>query len=177
MVQINQIYRSLSNFNNFRKSGDFVFLLICYLVPFIFQTISKSMVSESRGLCTIIFRLPGTGGILANLRPLYNSNMLKVSIVKWSQNKIFVAEVTFLAYPIFWNIAVSMQMLNLRVGQKTGLCHKKSPILRPLYIKYFCHNTTIIKWSRIFQNSNRKCSFGYTFFKDTFCIKFTIKAV
>ena len=30
-------------------------------------------------------------GILANLRPLYNSNMPKVSIVKWSQNKIFVA--------------------------------------------------------------------------------------
>ena len=29
--------------------------------------------------------------ILANLRPLYNSNMLKVSIVKWSRNKIFVA--------------------------------------------------------------------------------------
>ena len=30
-------------------------------------------------------------GVLANLRPLYNSNMSKVSIVKWSQNRIFVA--------------------------------------------------------------------------------------
>ena len=30
-------------------------------------------------------------GILANMRPLNNSNMPKVSIVKWSQNKIFEA--------------------------------------------------------------------------------------
>ena len=29
-------------------------------------------------------------GIFANLRPLYNSNMAKVYIVKWSQKFIFV---------------------------------------------------------------------------------------
>ena len=29
-------------------------------------------------------------GIFVNLRPLYNSNMAKVSIVKWSQKMIFL---------------------------------------------------------------------------------------
>ena len=29
-------------------------------------------------------------GSFANLRPLYNSNMAKVSIVKWSWNLLFV---------------------------------------------------------------------------------------
>ena len=30
-------------------------------------------------------------GFLANLRPLFNSNVAKVSIVQWSQKLIFVA--------------------------------------------------------------------------------------
>ena len=38
-------------------------------------------------------------GVSANLRPLYNSNMAKVSTVMWSQNWIFVA--TFLENPCF----------------------------------------------------------------------------
>ena len=45
-------------------------------------------------------------GILANLRPPNNSNMPKVSIVKWSQNKTLGPEVSFLAYPNFWKISV-----------------------------------------------------------------------
>ena len=39
--------------------------------------------------------------ILANLRPLYNSNMPKVSIVKWSQKKIFVAGSVISGIPKF----------------------------------------------------------------------------
>ena len=40
-------------------------------------------------------------GILANLRPLYISNMPKVSIVKWSQNWIFVARSAISGIPKF----------------------------------------------------------------------------
>ena len=39
-------------------------------------------------------------GILAVLRPLYNSNMAKVSIVKWSHNLIFVDGNPFFDYPM-----------------------------------------------------------------------------
>ena len=34
-------------------------------------------------------------GIFANLRPLYNSNMAKVYIVKWSHDLIFINENPF----------------------------------------------------------------------------------
>ena len=40
-------------------------------------------------------------GILANLRPLYNSNKPKVSIVKWSQNKNFVTQSVISGIPKF----------------------------------------------------------------------------
>ena len=36
-------------------------------------------------------------GIFANLRPLYNSNMAKVYIVKWCHNLIFINKNPFLA--------------------------------------------------------------------------------
>ena len=41
-------------------------------------------------------------GILANLRPLDNSNMQKVSIAKRSQNKILVAGSVISGIPIFF---------------------------------------------------------------------------
>ena len=41
-------------------------------------------------------------GILANLGPLYSSNMPKVCIVKWSRNKIFVARSVISGIPIFF---------------------------------------------------------------------------
>ena len=41
-----------------------------------------------------------------NLRPLYNSSVAKVSIVKWSQILISTAESTILAYPKFPIICV-----------------------------------------------------------------------
>ena len=44
-----------------------------------------------------------SGGILANPRPLYNSNVAKVSIVKWSKNWMFVDGNPFLAYPMILN--------------------------------------------------------------------------
>ena len=42
-------------------------------------------------LKTKYFQKTLSTGILSNPRPLFNSNMEKVSIVKWSQNCIFVA--------------------------------------------------------------------------------------
>ena len=38
-------------------------------------------------------------GPSANLRPLHNSNLAKVMIVKWSQIRLPLTEVPFLAYP------------------------------------------------------------------------------
>ena len=105
--------------------------------------------------------------ILANLRTLYNSNIPKVSLVKWSQNKIFVAGSVISGIPKLKKKSVFSIILNLRVGQKSSLYPKKSPILRPLYNRYFCH-ISIIKWSRICQNSTRKCVFGDIFLKINF---------
>ena len=43
-------------------------------------------------------------GIQANLRPLKNSNMAKVSIVKWCHNWIFVGGNTFFGLPFDFKI-------------------------------------------------------------------------
>ena len=43
-----------------------------------------------------------------NLRPLYNRNVAKVSIVKWSQKQIFVDGSATSELPIFLEIAVLM---------------------------------------------------------------------
>ena len=103
-------------------------------------------------------------GILANLRPLYNSNVAKVYIVKWSQIQICVAGSvisgisTFLGFQYYFKI----------IGQaKKGVSVHNNPILRPLYDRYFCH-ISIIKWFQICQNSIKK-----NFFGEIFCFAFT----
>ena len=80
-------------------------------------------------------------------------------------------EVPVLAYPNFWKISVFNANLKSYGRPKKGLSVQKSPILRPLYNRYFCH-ITIIKWSRICRNSTRKCFFGDIFSTYPFSIIF-----
>ena len=53
-------------------------------------------------------------------RPLYNSNMPKVSIVKWSQNMFLLTEVPFLAHQNILKIAVFNKISKSGVGPKKG---------------------------------------------------------
>ena len=46
------------------------------------------------------------GFFFANLRPLYDSNLAKVTIVKWSQSWIFVVKNVISGILFFWIIAV-----------------------------------------------------------------------
>ena len=68
-----------------------------------------------------------------------------------------------------------MQILNLTVGQKM-VSVQKSPILRPLYNRYFCH----IHYYKVVSDLpkfHQKVLFEDIFLKDIFSIKFNIKAV
>ena len=57
----------------------------------------KNLISAKKNVSDVCF---------ANSRPLHNSNVAKVFIVKLFQKWIFGPKVSFLAYPIFWKIAV-----------------------------------------------------------------------
>ena len=60
-------------------------------------------------------------------RSLYNSNMAKVFIVKWSQNMIFVDGSAISSTPkYFENLPFSMQFQNLGLGRKRDFCQQKS---------------------------------------------------
>ena len=101
--------------------------------------------------------------------------MLKVPVVKWSRKWIFVARSVFSGIPMFLGNCHFQCKFEIIGQAKKGLSVQKSPILRPLYNRYFCQ-ITIIKWSRIHQNSTRKCFFGDIFSKYPFSIIFPIIA-
>ena len=50
-----------------------------------------------------------------NLRPLYNRNMAKVSVVKWSQNLIFVDANAFFGLPYDCQITFKSQFFKYLV--------------------------------------------------------------
>ena len=97
-------------------------------------------------------------GILAIMRPLYNSNMAKVSIVKWSQKLIFVDGTPFFRPTPDFEIALKTAIFKIFGYARNGTSVNKIPFLRPLYDRYFCH-ITIVKWSRIIQKSIKKWIF------------------
>ena len=115
-------------------------------------------------------------GFFGNLRPLYNSNMAKVSIVKWSQNWIFVDGTPFFGPTPDFEIALKTAIFKIFGYARNGTSVNKNPFLRPLYNRYFCH-ITIVKWSRIIQKSIKKCVFWDIFILGPFSIKFPIIAV
>ena len=85
-----------------------------------------------------------------NLRPLYNSNMPKVSIVKRSQNMIFVNVNPFFGPTPDFEIALKTAFFKIFGRARNGTSINKNHVLRPLYKKYFCHITIV------------KCTIGCT---------------
>ena len=64
-------------------------------------------------------------GILANLRPLFNSNMAQVPIVKWSEKCIFVVQATATAL----GGGRLLEELMVLAGQALGLLVGHGPVL------------------------------------------------
>ena len=80
-------------------------------------------------------------GILANPRPLYNSNVAKVSIVKWSQKWIFVDGNAFFGLPYDFQITLKTAILQIFGYARNDTAGHKIPTLRPHCNRYFCHIT------------------------------------
>ena len=106
-------------------------------------------------------------------KSLYNSNVAKVSIVKW----IFVDGNLFFGLLYDLEFALKTPIFKQKIWYaRNDTPNHKNPNPRPLHDRYFW-NITIIKWSQICQNSIGTCSFRDVFSKDPFSIKFPIIAV
>ena len=66
------------------------------------------------------------------LRPLYNSNIAKVSIVKWSQNWSFVARNPIFGLTPDFKIALKNAILKKNWHARNGTSVNKNLFLRPL---------------------------------------------
>ena len=115
-------------------------------------------------------------GILANPRPLYNSNVAKVSIVKWSQNWTFLDRKHFFGLPYDLKFALKTAIFQKFGYARNDTSGHKNLFLLPLYNRYFWH-ITIVKCSQICQNSIRMCFFRDIFSTYPFSIIFPIIAV
>ena len=74
----------------------------------------------------------------ANLRPLFNSNVAKVSLVKWSHILITTARSTVSGFAIYFENALKMQIIG-NVGYAiNGTSCSGNRNLRTLYNRYFC---------------------------------------
>ena len=107
------------------------------------------------------------------LRPLYNSNMAKVPIVKWSQNCIFVDRNSISGSPQVLKNAYKTGIFKKFGNARNDTSVHKIQILRPLYNRYFCH-ITIKKWSRNCTRTIRKCFFCNIYFFTPFPIEISI---
>ena len=110
-------------------------------------------------------------GFLDNPRPLYNSNMAKVFIVKRSRKWIFVYGSAISGIPKYFENCRFQCNFKIWGWPKKGRSVHKNQFLRPLYNRYFCH-ITIVKLSWIIQKSIKKCVFWDIFILDPFSIKF-----
>ena len=97
--------------------------------------------------------------------------MAKVSIVKWSQKRIFVYGSVISGIPKYFQNCRFQWNFKIWGQPKKGSSVLKNQFLRPLYNRYFCH-ITIVKWSRIIQKSIKKCVFYDIFILGPFPIKF-----
>ena len=82
-----------------------------------------------------------------NLRPLFNSTMTQVSVIKWSQNCTRTIKSGVVGIPKYLKNACKAVNLNMD-GYAKKNSDGPSSILRQLYNRYFCH-ITIEKWYRI----------------------------
>ena len=71
-----------------------------------------------------------------NLRPLFNSNMIKSSVIKWSQNCTIRSGVVDIS--IFFNAYKGGYFKKIGYAKNTTSDSPRS-VLRPLYNIYFCH--------------------------------------
>ena len=78
-----------------------------------------------------------------NPRPLYNSNMAKVSIVKWPQKWIFVDGTLFFRPTPDFEIAFKTAIFKIFGYARNGTFVNIIPFLRLLYNKYLCHITIV----------------------------------
>ena len=106
-------------------------------------------------------------GPSANVRPLFNSNMTKVSVIKWSQNCTRTIKSGVVGIPKYLKNACKAGYFNIFGYAKNTTSDGPSSILRPLYNRYFC-NITIEKWSRIGTRTIRKCLFENIMFLGAF---------
>ena len=73
----------------------------------------------------------------AILRPLFNSNMAKVPLVKWSHNCILLTKIEFLAIP-----HVLKNALKMGIFKKLGYFRNDTSVNKnPLDYRYICHIT------------------------------------
>ena len=99
--------------------------------------------------------------------------MAKVSIVKGSQNIIFVDGSAISGTPKYFENCLFQCNFKIWGWAKKEIFVHKNHVLRPLYNWYFFH-ITIVKWSRSNKKSIRKCIFLDIFILGPFSIKFTI---
>ena len=113
---------------------------------------------ENRPKIKIYKKKTHSDGFFVNSRPLYNSNMAKVFIVKWSQKLIFVDGTPFFGPTPDFEIALKTAIFKIFGCARNGTSVNKNHVLRPLYSKYFCH-ITIVEWYRKNKKSIKKCIF------------------
>ena len=87
-------------------------------------------------------------GPSVNLRPLFNSNMTKVYVIKWSQNCIRTIRNGVVGIPKYLKNECKAGYFEKFGYAKNTTSEGLSSILRPLYSRYFCH-ITVEKWSQI----------------------------
>ena len=99
-------------------------------------------------------------GPSVNLRPLFNSNMTKVYVIKWSQNCTRTIRNDVVGIPKYLKNTCKAGYFNICGYAKNFTYEGPSSILRPLYNRYFCH-ITIEKWSQICTRTSEMV-FSYT---------------
>ena len=85
----------------------------------------------------------------ANVTPLFNSNMTKVSVLNWSQICTRTIRSGVVVIPKYLKNACKAGYLNIFGYAKNTTSDGPTSILRPLYNRYFCH-ITIEKWSQVY---------------------------
>ena len=109
---------------------------------------------------TVIIKKALSDGPSVNMRPLFNSNMTKVSVLKWSQNCTRTIRIGVVGIPKFLKNACKAGYFTIFGYAKNITSDGPTLILRPLYNRYFCH-ITIEKLSQICTRTIRN-----GFFKD-----------
>ena len=95
-----------------------------------------------------ILKKAPSDGPSAILRPLFNSNLKRVYIIKWSQNLIQAHRSSVFGIPKSIKITCFVCIFQIFGYAKNTTSASPNKIQRPFYNIYFCH-ITIEKWFRI----------------------------